>query len=146
MKISDVVALGVNEILGLHAAILDETGGAPGMRDAGLLASAVARPMQAFGDELVFPSLAQMAAALASGIILNHPFVDGNKRTGLSAAFLFLRLNGYQLVRDTEHWVAIAVKVACHEWAMDQLAESYAACMGGDSFVELDEPPNDCLV
>ncbi|MDO5624311.1 MAG: type II toxin-antitoxin system death-on-curing family toxin [Pseudomonadota bacterium] len=79
----------------VHAEQLAEHGGAAGVRDAGLLASAMARPMQManYGE----PDAAQLAAAYAFGIARNHPFVDGNKRAGFVAAQLFLRLNGHRI-------------------------------------------------
>jgi len=80
----------------LHDESLAEHGGAPGMRDEALLKSALARPQHllAYGD----PDLAALAAAYAVGIAKNHPFVDGNKRTGFLALGLFLALNGHRLV------------------------------------------------
>ena len=80
----------------LHDESLAEHGGAPGMRDEALLKSALARPQHllAYGD----PDLAALAAAYAVGIAKNHPFVDGNKRTGFLALGLFVALNGHRLV------------------------------------------------
>lgn len=69
------------------------TGGEPGVRDIGMLASAVARPQAAFEGRDLYPDLFSKAAALMSSLILNHPFVDGNKRAGVTAAALFLQLN-----------------------------------------------------
>lgn len=81
--------------MAMHSVMLKEFGGSPGVRDEGLLDSALARArnLSAYGDPTIF----DLAAAYAYGIIRNHPFVDGNKRTGLMAAYTFLRLNGYQL-------------------------------------------------
>ena len=80
------------EVLAIHARQLDEHGGAPGLRDLALLDSALARPRQrkAYGEVDVF----DLAAAYAAAIIGNHPFVDGNKRTGFVVGILFLELNG----------------------------------------------------
>lgn len=81
----------------IHLRQLAEHGGAAGVRDAGLLASALARPLQRFaygGDGASLPAL---AAAYGYGLARNHPFVDGNKRTAFVATLLFLRLNGYDL-------------------------------------------------
>lgn len=82
-------------ILAIHDELIAEHGGLGGVRDEGLLDSALARPRQllAYGD----PTLFELAASYASGIVRNHPFLDGNKRTGLMAAYIFLRLNGYRL-------------------------------------------------
>ena len=82
----------------VHDAQLAEHGGAPGLRDSGLLDSALARPMNlhAYGEADVIV----LAAAYASAIIRNHPFVDGNKRSAFLAAYVLLRLNGFDLVAD----------------------------------------------
>jgi len=86
----------------IHLRQLAEHGGAAGIRDAGLLASALARPQQlfAYGGEGV--SLPALAAAYGYGLARNHPFVDGNKRTAFVAALLFLRLNGFDLSATQE--------------------------------------------
>jgi death-on-curing protein len=78
----------------LHDRLLVEFGGAPGVRDEGLIHSALARPpnLLAYGK----PSRFDLAASYAFGIMKNHPFVDGNKRTGFAIAILFLELNGYR--------------------------------------------------
>lgn len=76
-------------------------GGAPGLRDSGLLESALARPKQVFAYT-ESPSLAALAAAYTVGLCRNHPFVDGNKRAGLLAMLIFLEINGYRLaIGDT---------------------------------------------
>jgi death-on-curing protein len=79
-------------VLATHERLLSEFGGASGIRDEGLLLSALARPesLRAYGQPTVF----EMAAAYAFGIVKNHPFIDGNKRTGFTAAIIFLELNG----------------------------------------------------
>ena len=81
------------EVLAIHDRQLIEHGGAPGIRDVNLLASALARPQQlfAYGD----PDVLDLAAAYTAGIVRNHPFLDGNKRTGFVVGILFLELNGY---------------------------------------------------
>ncbi len=84
------------DALALHNRLLALDGGLPGVRDAGLLQSALARPRQlhAYGDK---PDVIDMAAAYTAGIIRNHPFIDGNKRTGFLVGVLFLELNGHDL-------------------------------------------------
>jgi len=83
----------------LHGRSLAIFGGSPGLRDSGLLDSALARPRQVFAYA-ESSSLAALAAAYAVGICRNHPFVDGNKRAGLLAALVFLETNGYRLAID----------------------------------------------
>jgi death-on-curing protein len=86
-------------VLAMHELLLAEFGGSPGMRDEGLLDSALARPhnLSAYDKPAVF----DLAASLAFGLIKNHPFVDGNKRVGFASAVVFLELNGYRF-RATE--------------------------------------------
>jgi len=89
--------LSVEQVLFLHARLVEETGGSHGIRDIGLLESAVARPHATFGGEELYPDVFSKAAALVHSLIRNHPFVDGNKRTGITAAALFLRANAFAL-------------------------------------------------
>ena len=91
------VFLTVEQILFLHARLIEETGGSHGVRDVGLLESATMRPQATFDDEDLYPGLFSKAAALMDSIVRNHPFVDGNKRTGIAAAGIFLMLNNYRL-------------------------------------------------
>ena len=88
-------------VIAIHKRQLAEHGGAVGVRDAGLLASALARPKHLFAY-VNGVTLAQLAAAYAFGIVRNHPFVDGNKRTAFVVAMLFLRLNGYTIAASQE--------------------------------------------
>ena len=85
------------QILMLHNELIRETGGSGGLRDEGLLDSALNAPFQGFGDVDSFPSLQQKGARLGYGLICNHAFVDGNKRIGAPAMLLFLSLNGIEL-------------------------------------------------
>ena len=100
-------------VLALHDEQLAEHGGSPGVRDAGLLSSALARPQNqvAYGD----PSVFDLAAAYAFGIIRNHPFVDGNKRPGFLAAYVFLDLNGWELMAPEDEAVAAVLALAAGE-------------------------------
>lgn len=95
--------LTAEQILFLHARLVAETGGIHGVRDLSLLLSAAGRPQASFDDQDLYPDLFTKAAALLDSLINNHPFVDGNKRTGIAAALLFLQANGYRLhVSNTE--------------------------------------------
>ncbi len=86
-----------HEVLAIHESLLALHGGAEGVRDGDLLQSALARPRQLFAYGKPPPDLCILAAAYTAGIIKNHPFVDGNKRTGFILAYTFLRLNGLGL-------------------------------------------------
>ena len=107
-------------ILAVHDEQLAEHGGAHGLRDGGLLDSALARPQHllSYGD----PDVSELAAAYGWGIARNHPFIDGNKRTALVAAELFLVLNGYELQADDADCVVTMLKVAAREMAEDDFA------------------------
>lgn len=86
--------LTLGEVVGLHRAILAATGGADGIRDLGALESALAQPKATFDGTDLYPSLVEKASALAFGLAMNHPFVDGNKRIAHAAMAVFLDLNG----------------------------------------------------
>ena len=85
----------------LHDRLLATHGGAAGVRDENLLKSALARPRQHFAYAEA-PGIMGLAAAYTAGIVRNHPFVDGNKRTGFVAGILFLELNGYRFIASEE--------------------------------------------
>ena len=108
-------------ILAVHNQLIAEFGGAEGIRDEGLLDSALNRPANIFtyGENVSLPLL---AAAYASGIIQNHPFVDGNKRTGFMAAYMFLGRNGVQLVADEISATAMTLALAAGEINEDEYA------------------------
>ena len=109
--------------LAIHDRQLAEHGGGSGVRDETLLESALARPQQRYAHGDPPPDLAYLAASLACGLARNHPFVDGNKRTGFVAAELFLRLNGWVLTADDASCVLTMLAVA----AGDITEEAFAA-------------------
>lgn len=100
------------DVLAIHADQLARFGGGSGLRDSGLLDSAVAQPQASFDGELVHDDLFQMAAAYLFHIVKNHPFVDGNKRAGLLAALVFLDLNGIEILDDSEALYELTLGVA----------------------------------
>ena|ERR1700678_2733128 len=87
-------------VIAAHEESLAEHGGPPGIRDLGMLESALARPKNLYAYSEIESSRHRMAAAYAFGITANHPFVDGNKRTALIASITFLKLNGLQIIAD----------------------------------------------
>ncbi len=89
--------LALPDVMFLHKRLLEETGGGAGLRDIAGLESALAQPQMTFGGEELYPDITEKASALMFSLLLNHPFVDGNKRVGYAAAELFLWLNGYEL-------------------------------------------------
>ena len=92
-----MIRLSKPQILLLHEQLVAETGGSSGLRDEGMLDSALNTPFQTFAGKDVYPSLQQKAARLCFGLVKNHPFVDGNKRIGAHVMLVFLALNGIEL-------------------------------------------------
>ena len=106
------VFLNLSEVLRIHRDQIERYGGHQGVRDLGLLQSAVAAPAAGFGGRFLHDDLFQMAAAYLFHITRNHPFVDGNKRTGIAAALVFLDLNGVDIDADEETLEDMVVAVA----------------------------------
>ncbi len=113
--------LSKRQILLLHDQLLAQTGGLPGLRDEGLLESALNAPFQGFDDADVYPSLPQKAAQLCYGLVKNHPFVDGNKRIGAHAMLVFLAINGVELAYTQEELSVIVLAVASGKQGYESL-------------------------
>lgn len=97
MSSDDPLFLDVDDVLELHAAQIEIYGGLPGLRDRGLLESAVAQPQSSFGGSFAHEGLFAMAGAYLFHLVSNHAFLDGNKRAGLLAAVVFLDVNGISI-------------------------------------------------
>jgi death-on-curing protein len=117
--------LTLHEVLQIHASRIEKYGGAEGVRDMGLLESALAQPQAGFGDEYYHSDVPHMAAAYLYHIVCNHPFVDGNKRTGLAAAIVFLEMNCINLAADEEAEVELTLKVAERKTSKDDVADYF---------------------
>ena len=104
--------LTLDEVLSLHADQIQRYGGTDGLRDAGLLSSAIAMPQASFGGEFLHPTLFEMAAAYLFHLTQNHAFVDGNKRIGLAAALVFLHLNGQEVEAPDDALYELVLAVA----------------------------------
>ena len=104
--------LSLDEIIEIHRDQVERYGGEPGLRDVGLLQSAAAMPQAAFGGEFLHSDIYEMAAAYLFHIVRNHPFVDGNKRTGAVAAVVFLAVNGVELQAGEEAFEGLVVSAA----------------------------------
>jgi death-on-curing protein len=100
------------QVLFIHARLIAETGGLHGIRELALMESAVARPQVSFDGRDLYGNLFAKAAALLESLVNNHPFLDGNKRTGISAMALFLRMNGYRIKATNEEIVNFTLAVA----------------------------------
>jgi death on curing protein len=100
------------QVLFIHARLITETGGSHGLRDLAALEAAVARPRATFGGADLYPDVHVKAAALMESLVCNHPFVDGNKRTGVAAAALMLARNGWRLTAAGDALEAFTLRVA----------------------------------
>lgn len=113
--------LTAEQVLFIHARLIAETGGAHGVLNLGLLQSAVARPKASFDGQDLYPDLFSKAAALLESVIGNHAFVDGNKRTAITSAGLFLRINGYRLTANNQELEEFTLQCAQHLVSLDQI-------------------------
>ncbi len=104
--------LGLDEVVEIHRDQIERYGGDPGVRDRGLLQSAAAMPAAGFGDDYFHADILEMAAAYLFHIVRNHPFVDGNKRTGAATALVFLMMNGIELHCGEESFEKMVRSVA----------------------------------
>ena len=107
-----MIRLSKPQILLLHEQLIAETGGSSGLRDEGMLDSALNTPFQTFAGKDVYPSLQQKAARLCFGLVKNHPFVDGNKRIGAHVMLVFLALNGIELLHTQTELSEVILQLA----------------------------------
>jgi death on curing protein len=114
--------LTAEEVLVLHALVIDETGGSHGVRDTALLQSLVQKPQSVFGGDDLYPDLFTKAAVLCEAVTNYHVFVDGNKRTALISASRFLACNGYELSAGNDDVEAVMLSVAKKELDVAGLA------------------------
>ena len=104
--------LTVGEVLGIYNRVIKQSGGGVGIRDLGALESAVAQPRMTFNGEELYRTIVEKASALGFSLIQNHPFIDGNKRTGHAAVEIFLMLNGFEISASVDEQVEIILGVA----------------------------------
>ena len=121
-----LVFLTVEEILEIHADQIKRYGGRFGLRDLGLLQSAVAVPQSSFGGRYLHATLFETAAAYLFHIVQNHPFVDGNKRVGTAAALVFLKMNGIDIAVSNAALVELVLEVAQGKMSKTGIAEFFA--------------------
>lgn len=115
--------LTLDEILAIHHDQIIRYGGAEGVRDWGLLQSAIAMPAASFGAQLLHTDLCEMAAAYLFHLVQNHPFVDGNKRVGAVATFVFLAMNRVRLMADQDAYADLVLSVASGKTPKSAVAE-----------------------
>ena len=111
------------EVLVLHARVLDESGGLHGVRDVGLLESACMRPQATFGGKQLYNTLFQKTAVLFESLARNHAFLDGNKRTAVTATAYFLHKNDYTLTATNKELVDVALNVATGTMEANDIAD-----------------------
>ena len=116
-----MIRLSKSQILLIHDQLLSETGGSSGLRDEGMLDSALNAPFQTFGGEDVYPSLQQKAARLCFGLVKDHPLVDGNKRIGAHVMLVFLSLNGIELQHSQAELSDVILQLAAGEIESEDL-------------------------
>ena len=114
--------LSVADVLALYSDTLNKEGGLGGIRDLALLESAVMMPQQQFGGKFLHPEVFVMAAAYLYHIANNHPFADGNKRVAAMAAFVFLDVNGYDLIAAPEDFEDVVLRLAAGDLTKAELA------------------------
>ena len=120
---AEIVWIDKNETVTIHAQQLANHGGSDGIRDEGILESALARPINLLASSEEAPSLARLAAAYGFGIAKNHPFVDGNKRTALVVTFTFLLVNGLRVTAPKEERYFMFYDLAAGKLSEESLAQ-----------------------
>ena len=117
------IYLTLEQVITIHEDQVIRYGGSSGLRDVPLLESAVFRPQSSFGGEDLYPTIFDKAASLMHSLILNHPFIDANKRTGTASMLVFLELNGYRLKVSQKALLETAKKVKSKKLSMDELGD-----------------------
>lgn len=118
-----MIILSKEQVLMLHERLIEATGGSKGIRDEGMLDSALANPFQSFGGEELYPSIQAKAAQLCYGLVKNHAMLDGNKRLGTHVMLVFLTLNGYELTYSQKELSDTILALAAGEIHADDLLQ-----------------------
>ena len=116
-------------VLSIHARQIERFGGTHGVRDEGLLESALAQPQATFGGEFLHPTISEQAAAYLYHIAMNHPFIDGNKRTAFAVTDTFLRLNGCALNLTDDEVYDLVMRVARGTITKEELSTEFESCI-----------------
>lgn len=120
-----MIFLSLDDILESHQNQIEIYGGGQGIRDIGLLESAIAQPEACFGGQFLHADVFEMAAAYLYHLVMNHPFVDGNKRVGLEAALIFLEINDQRLNAIDEELVDLVLKTTMGQIGKPEIAEFF---------------------
>lgn len=116
-----MIRLTEQQILAVHSRMIEMTGGVDGVRDNSLLDSALNAPFQTFDGKELYPALLSKAAVMCRSIISNHPFVDGNKRTGIHVTLIFLELNGIELQYSQNELIELGFGAASGQLSSDDI-------------------------
>jgi death-on-curing protein len=119
--------LDIEQVLQIHRSLIERYGGSEGVRDIGLLHSALTTPQSSFGGQALHNDLFEMAAAYLYDLVQNHAFIDGNKRVGVAAAIVFLALNNIEIEADQDGLVKLTLAVARGESGKREIAEFFRA-------------------
>ena len=114
--------LSISQVLDIHQDEINSFGGTSGVRDEGLLDSALAQPQATFFGELLHPTIGEQAAAYLYHLAMNHPFIDGNKRTAFAVMDTFIILNGYSLNLSQEQAYNLVIRVVQKEISKEELS------------------------
>ena len=117
--------LDLDHIMRLHRSLIEHYGGVDGTRDVGLLHSAISMPQASYGGDYLHANLYEMAAAYLYHIVQNHPFIDGNKRTGSAAAIVFLAMNDIDIDNDEQGLVDLTLTVATGQAGKAEIADFF---------------------
>lgn len=116
-----MIRLTKEQVLSIHSSLIEATGGTDGVRDNGLLESALESPFQTFDGNDLYPALIQKAARLGYALVANHPFIDGNKRIGVHTMLVFLALNGVEIECTQTELVEIGLLLANGKMSVEKL-------------------------
>ncbi len=124
------VFLDLDKIMRLHRSLIEHYGGIDGTRDVGLLQSAISMPQASFGGDYLHADIFEMAAAYLFHIVQNHPFLDGNKRTGAAAAIVFLAMNDIPIDNDEQGLIDLTLSVATGQSGKAEIAAFFRQLSG----------------
>jgi death on curing protein len=115
--------ISIEDVLKIHKILIDQFGGSHGVRDKGSLNSAINRPFATFDKQELYPEPVEKAAAILESIVTNHPFIDGNKRTGYVLARLLLLKSGLDIKATQEDKYEMVIAVSKREWKFEQIKD-----------------------
>lgn len=113
--------ISVQQVIEIHEIVVKQFGGSMGLRDSGALESALARPFQTFGGEDLYPDFFTKAAAIGESIIMNHPFIDGNKRTGYVLMEAILRFGNIKIIAENDDLYNFVISISTGEIKFEEI-------------------------